>query len=283
MRTQDPPCRAAQGHQECFLTAELCHVEAFEKKGHMTRVKTGNECSRIQKPTLTLRLATQPGDQEAIAQLCSVHDGPSRYPIKFRRSAMVGDEVLMAFLPDGQLAASVRMNIVTTTESAKDQLGAFVQIAHLPALILERSCALSGEKAFETLRMIVLRLANDLCVGKEPVMSQIDSGLPTESTLSTLQQLGYGDLPGLDSNGFTLPALPKARFKQVAQALRDLQAHFGLTLGQHGEELLAAEAPHRVVRAHADLDAMRGFAQHDVASSVSEGVVDGFEMVEIRH
>ncbi|MEO8155312.1 MAG: hypothetical protein ABI605_19770 [Rhizobacter sp.] len=187
----------------------------------MTHSKTGNDYSRIQKPTLTLRLATDPGDQEAIDQLCSIHDGPSRYPLKFRRSALARDEVLMAFLPDGQLAASVRMNIVTKTDSARDQLGAFVRGDHLPTLILERSCALPGEKAFETLRMVVLRLANDIYVSQQPVMTQIDTGLPTESTLSTLRQLGYVNLPGKDSNGFPLAALSKARFQHVAQTLRD--------------------------------------------------------------
>lgn len=187
----------------------------------MTHNKTGIDASPVRHPTLILRRATEAGDPQAINDLCRTHDGPSKYPIIFRRPAMPGDEVFLAFLPTGELAACIRASIITAPHDARELAGAFVPVQHLPALIIERTCALPGEQAFDPLRIFMLLLADDMVIGSQRVMSQIDTGLQTPSALSTLHDLRYGDLLGRDSNGYPLPALPKARFKHAAKTLRE--------------------------------------------------------------
>ena len=61
-----------------------------------------------------------------------------------------------------------------------------------------------------------------------------------------------------------------------------LQALFR-AVGQHGQELVAAPAPHRVRLAQCAEQEFSGMAQRRVADSVSVGVVDAFEFVDVEY
>jgi hypothetical protein len=60
-------------------------------------------------------------------------------------------------------------------------------------------------------------------------------------------------------------------------------AHAGVVglLGEHDDELIAAEAPDRVGAAHDALQAFGDGLESDVAGAVAQAVVDQLEVVEV--
>lgn len=185
--------------------------------------KQGTETPQNRKSLLRL---AEPADEQEIVQLMRIHDGKSQYPIKFRQQPKEGDEQVLAFLPDGQLSACVRLSIVETGAHAKAQLGAFVHGANVPALIFERSCALPGGEGFDAIRAAILLLANDMWLNGIPVRSQIEKGPMPWTTLRKLRALGARPLMGRDVNNFLLPTIPKESFKSVAQKLGGYDLRF---------------------------------------------------------
>ena len=67
--------------------------------------------------------------------------------------------------------------------------------------------------------MVILMLANDMVVQQQHVLSQIDTGLETPYTISSLEAVGYKQLHGRDANGYPLSLLPKSHFKYTAKRL----------------------------------------------------------------
>ena len=55
-----------------------------------------------------------------------------------------------------------------------------------------------------------------------------------------------------------------------------------MQLGQHGDEFITAEATDQVAGTHAGLQPARNFLQHQVASTMSVGVINGLEAVEVE-
>jgi len=150
---------------------------------------------------LIVGLATRENEND-ILRLWSAHslvNGLSACTPRRERIAASIDssdrEVLVAYLPNGRLAAAVTVGVATSAEQLNRQLDHEVGIAQaeLPAVTMIDGCSLPGGSSFQVLRIITLEVAARMrhhTAGMINSQVGVDSALEPH-VLALLVKLGY--------------------------------------------------------------------------------------------
>ncbi|MEO8152386.1 MAG: hypothetical protein ABI605_04890 [Rhizobacter sp.] len=137
------------------------------------------------------------------------------------------DQVLVAFLPSGKLAATVRLGIAKTQAELIDQLGAVVHVNddQLPIMTAGRACAVPGGGYYKALRLAFLEVAHAMRFNGHPIVAQMGVNAANNPVPRSVVRLGYEVFP-VDEGDFIFSGphvanrIHRDRFMQAIFLLR---------------------------------------------------------------
>jgi len=186
------------------------------------------------KGRLVVRLS-KPEDTEEIDALRKVSYLETASWAEFRRTPdyisvandSAEDQVLVAFLPSGKLAATVRLGLAKTQDELIEQLGAVVHVneEQLPIMTAGRACALPGGGYYKALRLVFLDVAHAMRVDGRPIVAQMGVNAANNPVPRSVVRLGYEVFP-VDEGDFIFSGphvanrINRDRFMQAIFLLR---------------------------------------------------------------